>query len=92
MSTNNKNNLTGIILLVLILAGIILLVRSRATAVIGASASPINIFPNSEQKRRREEEEGMVRYKNTETRKIEWDYDHMVPTSITITRESKQLP
>jgi len=87
----NKNNLTGIILLVLILAGIILLVRSRATPAIGA-ASPINIFPNSEQKRRREEEEGMVRYKNTETRKIEWDYEHMVPTSITITRESKQLP
>jgi hypothetical protein len=87
----NKGNYTGIILLVLILAGIILLVRSRATAVIGA-ASPINKFPDSEQKRRREEEDGMVRYKNTETRKIEWDYDHMVPTQITITRESKQLP
>lgn len=36
--------------------------------------------------------DGMVRYKNSETRKIEWDYEHMVPTSITITRESKQLP
>ena len=36
--------------------------------------------------------DGMVRYKNSETRKIEWDYEHMVPTSITITRESKQMP
>jgi hypothetical protein len=35
--------------------------------------------------------DGMVRYKNSETRKIEWDYEHMVPTSITITRESKQM-
>lgn len=35
---------------------------------------------------------GLVRYKNTEIREIQWDYEHMVPTKFIITRESLQLP
>jgi len=35
---------------------------------------------------------GLVKYKNTETRELEWDYEHMVPTKITIHRESLQMP
>lgn len=36
--------------------------------------------------------QGLVRYRNTETRELEWDFEHMVPTKITIHRESVQVP
>lgn len=35
---------------------------------------------------------GLVRYKNTEIREIQWDYEHMVPIKFIITRESLHLP
>ena len=74
---NNENTFIYIFIALIVVGAIVLIIKNRKAAPAALAAG---------------HDDGLVRYKNTETRKIEWDYEHMVPTVITITRESKQLP
>ena len=74
---NNENTFIYIFIALIVVGAIVLIIKNRKAAPAALAAG---------------HDDGLVRYNNTETRKIEWDYEHMVPTVITITRESKQLP
>jgi len=88
----NSRIVVGCLLLGGIVFGAFLLTRrSRSTT---RMPQPQGVINPGEKKAAPTEasDAGLVRYKNTEIREIQWDYEHMVPTKIILTRESLQLP
>lgn len=78
--TNTTSGLGAILIVAAIVGIIILLTRNKTQIPLQLAAGGQTPHPD-----------GLVRYKNTETREIEWDTQNMLPVKITITRESKQL-
>ena len=102
MDGNSHRAVGGLLLLALVVGGILLVAKARSVHY-GIAIIPRNsITPRlttgsvklveTQKLKHSTKANGLVRYKNTEIRDIDWDYDHMVPTRITITRESLQLP
>jgi hypothetical protein len=98
MEKKNDKIVGAVFIIALVLGGILLL-QSRTPGnnrlALNPSRSdnqPIRLLKVVDEENPPNHSKGLVRYKNTETRKISWDYEHYLPTEIVITRESLQLP
>lgn len=100
MATSNQKIVAGFILLAIVVGAAILLTRKPTVKAAynvtvsnpGRMRASFSTPAPAPAKETPGHPKGLVRYKNTERRQVIWDYEHMVPTEIIITRESLQLP